>query len=92
MNPGRMFAVLAVCSSVAGLVACAVPEQACEQSWRAADANNDGVLVGPEEDHYIPYYRVRVSSAPIDGRITREQFVSACSYNILNQASIPAPR
>lgn len=86
MKPGLLFTVIAVCGSAAGLAACAVPEQACEQSWKTADANNDGVLSGPEDDRYFAYYRVRVSSAPVDGRITREQFVSACSYNILNQA------
>src|SRR5262245_58369656 len=70
--------ILATACAAGGISACAQPEVACAQLWKNADANNDGVLTGPEDDRYLAYARVRAGAAPVDGRITRAQFMNYC--------------
>jgi hypothetical protein len=54
----------------------------CSRRWQSADGNRDGVLAGPEADRYLAYYRVRAHVAPIDGRITQQEFMKACESDV----------
>ena len=56
----------------------AATEADCTAQWKSADGNNDGALVGPEADRYLAYYRVRAQVMPVDGRISRQDFMKAC--------------
>jgi hypothetical protein len=83
MDNRSTLTVLAILWVAAGAAACAQPENSCEQLWKNADANDDGMLVGPEDDRYVAYYRIRGTVAPVDGQITRTQFMNTCTYTIL---------
>ena len=84
MDRRLTFTVLGVLLVTSGIGACARPQTDCEQLWKNADGNDDGVLDGPEAGRDFDYYRIRATSAPINGRITRAQFVSACQYDLLH--------
>jgi len=68
-------ALLAACCVASPAAAVAMPEADCAAQWKSADGNGDGVLVGPEADRYLAYYRVRAKVMPVDGRISRAEFV-----------------
>jgi hypothetical protein len=40
------------------------------------------VLAGPEADRYLAYYRVRAHVTPVDGRITRQEFMKSCQNDV----------
>jgi len=65
-------------------------ETDCAAQWKSADGNGDGVLVGPEADRYLAYYRVRAHVTPVDGRITQQDFMTACQNDIF-MAKAPEP-
>ena len=68
----------------------AASESDCAAQWKSADGNNDGVLVGPEADRYLAYYRVRAHATPVDGRITQQDFMTACQADVF-MAKAPEP-
>lgn len=60
----------------------AASEADCAAQWNSADGNGDGVLVGPEANRYLAYYRVGAQTEPADGRITQAAFMQACRNNV----------
>jgi len=60
----------------------AASEADCAAQWKSADGNGDGVLVGPQADRYLAYYRVRAQVTPADGRITQAAFMQACRNDV----------
>ena len=78
----RALAVLLVCCTALPATAWAASEEDCAAQWKSADGNTDGVLIGPEADRYLAYYRVRAHTAPVDGRITRQEFMKACQSDV----------
>lgn len=60
----------------------------CAAEWAQADANKDGVLLGPEADRYLAYIRIRAQTSPQDGRITQEAFMTACKADTF-KAQVP---
>jgi hypothetical protein len=68
----------------------AASEADCAAQWKSADGNNDGVLIGPEADRYLAYYRVRAQVMPVDGRIGRQDFMKACESDVFT-AKAPEP-
>ena len=60
----------------------AASEADCAAQWKSADGNSDGVLVGPEADRYLAYYRVRAQVTPADGRIDQKSFMQACQSDV----------
>jgi hypothetical protein len=83
-------AVLVASCAVLPATARAASETDCMAQWKSADGNNDGVLVGPEADRYLAYYRVRAHVTPVDGRITQQDFMKACQSDIF-MAKAPEP-
>jgi hypothetical protein len=82
MSRKSALAVLAVCWVAWPASAWAASETDCAAQWKSADGNNDGVLVGPEADRYLAYYRVRAHVTPVDGRITQQEFMKSCQSDI----------
>jgi hypothetical protein len=74
--------VLAACCIAMPGAAFAASEADCAAQWKSADGNSDGVLVGPEADRYLAYYRVRAQVTPADGRITQAAFMQACQADV----------
>ena len=75
-------AVLVACCAAMSVTAYAASESDCAAQWKSADGNGDGVLVGPEADRYLAYYRVRAQVTPADGRITQADFMRACRNDV----------
>jgi uncharacterized protein with FMN-binding domain len=90
MSRKSALAVLAVCWVAWPASAWAASETDCAAQWKSADGNNDGVLVGPEADRYLAYYRVRAHVTPVDGRITQQEFMKSCQSDIF-MAKAPEP-
>ncbi len=90
MNKKSALAVLAACCVAMPGAAFAASEADCAAQWKSADGNNDGVLVGPEADRYLAYYRVRAQVTPADGRITQDAFMQACKSDVF-MAKAPEP-
>jgi hypothetical protein len=90
MSRKSALAVLVACWAGWPASAWAASETDCAAQWKSADGNNDGVLVGPEADRYLAYYRVRAHVTPVDGRITQQEFMKSCQSDIF-MAKAPEP-
>ena len=90
MSRKSALAVLVAACAVLPATASAMSETDCAAQWKSADGNGDGVLVGPEADRYLAYYRVRAHVTPVDGRITQQDFMKACQSDIF-MAKAPEP-
>jgi putative membrane protein len=90
MSRKSALAVLVACWAAWPASAWAASETNCAAQWKSADGNNDGVLVGPEADRYLAYYRVRAHVTPVDGRITQQEFMKSCQSDIF-MAKAPGP-
>jgi hypothetical protein len=90
MSRKSALAVLLACCAVVPATAWAASETDCAAQWKSADGNNDGVLVGPEADRYLAYYRVRAHVTPVDGRITQQEFMKSCQSDVF-MARAPEP-
>jgi hypothetical protein len=73
--------LVALCAAVSA-AAFAASEADCAAQWKSADGNGDGVLVGPEANRYLAFYRVRAQTEPADGRITQAAFMQACRNDV----------
>jgi hypothetical protein len=82
MKKESALAVLAACCVAMPGAAFAASEADCAAQWKSADGNSDGVLVGPEADRYLAYYRVRAQVTPADGRIDQKSFMQACQSDV----------
>ena len=90
MSKKSAFALLMACCAAVPAAASAASEADCTAQWKSADGNNDGTLVGPEADRYLAYYRVRAQVMPVDGRISRQDFMKACQSDVF-MAKAPEP-
>ena len=90
MSRKSALAVLVACWAAWPASAWAASETECAAQWKSADGNSDGVLVGPEADRYLAYYRVRAHVTPVDGRITQQEFMKSCQSDIF-MAKAPEP-
>ena len=82
MSKKSALAVLVACCAAMPGVAFAASEADCAAQWKSADGNGDGVLVGPEADRYLAYYRVRAQVTPTDGHIDQKTFMQACQNDV----------
>ncbi|MBY0323876.1 MAG: hypothetical protein K2X72_34480 [Reyranella sp.] len=82
MTRKSAFAVLVASCAVLPATGWAASEADCAAQWKSADGNNDGVLVGPEADRYLAYYRVRAQVTPVDGRISQQEFMKSCENDV----------
>jgi putative membrane protein len=82
MSRKSALAVLLACCAAWPASAWAASETDCAAQWKSADGNNDGILVGPEADRYLAYYRVRAHVTPVDGRITQQEFMKSCQSGV----------
>ena len=90
MSKKSALALLMACCAAAPASVWAASETDCAAQWKSADGNNDGTLVGPEADRYLAYYRVRAQVMPVDGRISRQDFMKACQNDVF-MAKAPEP-
>jgi putative membrane protein len=90
MSRKSALAVLVAGCALLPTAAWAASDADCAARWNSADGNRDGVLAGPEAERYLAYYRVRARTTPVDGRITRQDFMTACKSDVF-MAKAPEP-
>lgn len=81
-NKSALAVLVAACCAAMPAVTWAASEADCSAQWKGADGNSDGVLVGPEADRYLAYYRVRAQITPTDGRINQQDFMKSCESDV----------
>jgi hypothetical protein len=64
----------------------AATDAECQDMWKKADANGDGVLTDKEAGRYVAFMRIGNRTVATEGRITKAEFMDAC------KADIYAPR
>jgi hypothetical protein len=83
MRKVLLAAALAAC---AALPAQAASDADCQDMWKKADTNSDGVLSDKESLRYIAFLRIGNRTVSTEGRITQAEFMEAC------KADLYAPR
>ena len=82
----RMFSIAAASALVlAGPLAgsaWAATDAECQDMWKQADANGDGVLSDRESIRYVALMRVGDRTVATQGRITQAEFMDACKADI----------
>ena len=80
MKRTAMLAALAV--TCLALPAHGATEAECQDMWKRADTNNDGVLSDAEAQRYAAAMRVGDKSLPADGRLDQAAFMDACTSGV----------
>src|SRR5438874_1005209 len=79
MQMSKLFVVAALAATCASAVpAFAATDSECQAMWTKADANNDGVLSGPESMRYAAAMRVHNAKISEKDKITKADFMTAC--------------
>ena len=60
----------------------AASDAECQDMWKKADANGDGVLAGNESMRYVALMRVGNRTVATEGRITQAEFIDACKNDV----------
>ena len=60
----------------------AATDAECQDLWKRADTNNDGVLSDRESMRYIALMRVGNRTVATEGRITQAEFMDACKEDV----------
>ena len=60
----------------------AATDAECQDMWKKADANSDGVLSDKESMRYVAFMRIGNRTVAAEGRITQAEFMDACKGDI----------
>jgi hypothetical protein len=60
----------------------AATDAECQDMWKKADTNSDGVLSDKESIRYLALMRVGNRTVATEGRITQAEFMDACKGDI----------
>jgi hypothetical protein len=60
----------------------AASDAVCQDLWKQADANNDGVLSDRESIRYVALMRIGERTMATEGRITQAEFMDACKSDV----------
>ncbi len=60
----------------------AASDAECQDMWKKADANGDGVLSDNESMRYVALMRVGNRTVATEGRITQAEFMDACKNDL----------
>ena len=82
----RINAMVALAAMGLAAPAWAATDAECQDMWKKADANSDGVLSDREAIRYVALMRIGNRTVATEGRITQAEFMDAC------KADIYAPR
>lgn len=62
--------------------ASAATDAECQDMWKKADTNSDGVLSDKESIRYVALMRVGDRTIATEGKITRAEFMDACKADV----------
>src|SRR4029453_6187223 len=60
----------------------AATDAECQDLWKKADANSDGVLSDRESVRYVALMRVANRTMATEGRVTQSEFMDACKADV----------
>ena len=60
----------------------AATDAECQDMWKQADANGDGLLSDGESVRYVALMRIGDRAVATEGRITQAEFMDACKADI----------
>jgi hypothetical protein len=60
----------------------AATDAECQDLWKKADTNSDGVLSDRESVRYVALMRVGNRTTATEGRITQSEFMDACKADV----------
>ena len=66
----------------------AATDAECDATWKQADTNGDGKLMGAEGARYVAAMRVNGKSAPTDGTIDKAAFIENCKADVFATAAV----
>jgi hypothetical protein len=78
----NIVAIVALAATGLALPAWAATDAECQDMWKKADANSDGVLSDAEATRYVAFMRIGNRTLATEGRITQAEFVDACKADI----------
>jgi hypothetical protein len=82
----KIAVVVALAAMSLAVPSWAATDAECQDMWKKADANSDGVLSDKESIRYVALMRVGNRTVATEGKITQAEFIDAC------KADIYAPR
>jgi hypothetical protein len=74
----RINAMVALAAMGLAAPAWAATDAECQDMWKKADANSDGVLSDREAIRYVALMRIGNRTVATEGRITQAEFMDAC--------------
>ena len=77
-----MVVTLASMTLALTMPAWAASDAECQDMWKKADANSDGVLSDNESMRYVALMRVGNRTVATEGRITQAEFLDACKNDL----------
>src|SRR3954452_16391807 len=78
----QLIIIAAIAAGSLALPAYAATEAECQDMWKKADANNDGVLSDGEAQRYSAAMRVADKKLPANGKWDRSAFLDACKGDV----------
>jgi hypothetical protein len=82
--------IAAVIGGSLTLPAYAATEAECQDMWKKADTNNDGVLSDAEAQRYSAAMRVAEKKLPSNGKFDQAAFLDACKADVFSQREADA--
>src|SRR5882762_6424384 len=74
----KIVAVVALAATALAAPAWAATDAECQDMWKKADANSDGVLSDKESIRYVALMRIGNRTVATEGKITQAEFMAAC--------------
>lgn len=89
----RALIAAAVAAACLASPAYAATDAECNDMWKRADVNHDGVLSDAEAQRYAAAMRVNNKTLPADGKINQAAFIDACRSDafVQHKADAGAP-
>ena len=78
----RTVAIVALAAIGFAVPAWAASDTECQDMWKKADANADGVLSNGESVRYIALMRIGNKTYAAEGQITQAEFLDACKADV----------
>ena len=78
----KVIALVALTATAIAAPAWAATDAECQDMWKKADANSDGVLSDRESVRYVALMRIGNRTVATEGRITQAEFLDACKADL----------
>ncbi|QQS13618.1 MAG: hypothetical protein IPK81_05120 [Rhodospirillales bacterium] len=86
----RILGIAAVAAICLAPAAYAATDAECQDMWKKADVNADGVLSDMETTRYTAAMRIRDRAPPADGRLTQAAFMDSCKADVFARRTVDA--